>query len=69
MKVLGIALVVLGILGLASGGFSWTHNKTVVDAGPIELTAKEHKRLSIPPLAGGLIVVAGVALLMMKGGK
>jgi hypothetical protein len=69
MKALGIVLVVLGVLGLLSGGFSWTHNKTVVDAGPIELTAKEHKRLPIPPIAGGLIVVAGVALLMMKGGK
>ena len=67
MKVVGIVLVVLGILGLASGGFSWTHNKTVVDAGPIELKAKEHKRVSIPPLAGGLILVAGVALLIKAG--
>lgn len=65
MKVLGIILVVVGILGLVSGGFSWTKNKTVVDAGPIELTAKEHKTLPIPPIAGGLILVAGVAVLAM----
>ena len=68
MKIVGIVLVVLGILGLVSGGFSWTHNKTVVDAGPIELTAKERKSVPIPPIAGGLILVAGVALLV-KGGK
>jgi uncharacterized membrane protein YidH (DUF202 family) len=68
MKVVGIILVVLGILGLASGGFSWTRNKTVIDAGPIELTAKERKSLPIPPIAGGLILVAGVVLLV-KGGK
>lgn len=65
MKIVGIVLVVVGILGLLSGGFSWTHNKTVVDAGPIELKAKEHKTLPIPPIAGGLIVIAGVAVLAM----
>lgn len=68
MKVVGIILVVLGVLGLAAGGFSWTQNKTVIDAGPIELTAKERKSLPIPPIAGGLLLVAGVVLLV-KGGK
>jgi hypothetical protein len=68
MKALGIALVVLGVLGLVSGGLSWTRNKTVIDAGPIEVTARERETLPIPPIAGGLLLVAGVALLL-KGGK
>jgi hypothetical protein len=68
MKALGIALIVLGLLGLVVGGFSWTDTKTVVDAGPITLTAKEDKSLPIPPIAGGLLLVAGV-VIVLKGGK
>jgi uncharacterized membrane protein YidH (DUF202 family) len=68
MKALGIVLIVLGLLGLVVGGFSWTDTKTVVDAGPIQLTAKERKSLPIPPIAGGILLIAGVAI-MLKGGK
>jgi len=68
MKVVGIVLIVLGVLGLAAGGFSWTQDKTVIDAGPISVTAQERKSLPIPPIAGGLLLVAGVVVLM-KGGK
>ena len=64
MKALGIVLVVLGVLGLVSGGFSWTRNKTVIDAGPFEVTAQERESLPIPPIAGGLVLVAGVVLLL-----
>jgi drug/metabolite transporter (DMT)-like permease len=65
-KIAGIVLVVLGILGLAYGGLSWTSRETVVDAGPIEITADKTERLPLPPLAGGLLVVAGVVLILKK---
>ena len=68
MKAIAILLIVLGILGLAYGGLSWTRRDTIVDAGPIELTADKTERVPIPPLAGGLLLVAGVVLLA-KGGK
>ncbi len=64
MKIVGILLVVLGVLGLAAGGLSWTRTKTVIDAGPIELKATERESLPIPPIAGGLLLVAGVVVLM-----
>jgi hypothetical protein len=66
VKILGVLLVVLGLLGLLYGGITWTRKDKVVDAGPIEITADKHERVSIPPIAGGLLVVAGVALLVMK---
>jgi uncharacterized membrane protein YidH (DUF202 family) len=66
MKVLGVVLVVLGLLGLLYGGITWTRKDTVVDAGPIEITADKSERVAIPPIAGGLLVLAGVALLVMK---
>lgn len=64
MKALGIVLVVLGVLGLVSGGLSWTRTKTVIDAGPIELKAEERESLPISPIAGGLLLVAGVVVLI-----
>lgn len=64
MKALGLVLVVLGILGLAYGGLTWTRKDTIVDAGPIKITTDKQEGLPIPPIAGGLILVAGVALLL-----
>ena len=68
MKALAVVLIVLGILGLAYGGLSWTRRDTIVDAGPIELSADKTESLPIPPIAGGLMLVAGLALLL-KGSR
>ena len=69
MKALGVLLVALGILGLLYGGLSWTRKDTVVDAGPIQITKDKTERLPVSPIAGGLILVAGVALLLKSGGS
>lgn len=66
MKVVGLVLVVLGIAGLAYGGLSWTRRDTIIDAGPIEITADKTERVPLPPIAGGLLLVAGVFLIMKK---
>lgn len=66
MKTVGIVLIALGVLGLAYGGISWTRKDTVVDAGPIQITANKTESLPLPPVAGGLLLVAGVVLLMKK---
>lgn len=66
MKVIGIVLVVLGLLGLVYGGVSWTRKDKVLDAGPIELTADKTERLPISPIAGGIVLVVGAAILIAK---
>lgn len=66
MKILAVLLVVLGLAGLLSGGLSWTTKDTVVDAGPIKVTKDKRGSLPISPIAGGLILVAGVALLVRR---
>jgi uncharacterized membrane protein YidH (DUF202 family) len=68
MKALGIALVVLGIVGLIYGGVSWTQRDKVIDAGPIEITKNETKSIPVPPIAGAVFLVAGV-LVLMQGKK
>lgn len=67
MKALGAVLVVLGLIGVIYGGINWTHKKTVLDAGPVEVTTDKHERLPISPLAGTVMLVAGVVLLVRPG--
>ncbi len=59
----GIILIVLGVVGLATGGFSFTHKEKIVDLGPIEATADKKESVAIPPVLGTIALVAGVALV------
>jgi UDP-N-acetylmuramyl pentapeptide phosphotransferase/UDP-N-acetylglucosamine-1-phosphate transferase len=64
-RIAGIVLIVLGLVGVLWGGFSWTREKTVVDLGPIQARAQERQTIPIPPVAGGIAIVAGVVLLVV----
>ncbi len=46
----GIILIILGVVGLAAGGFSFTHKEKVIDLGPIEATADKKESVAIPPV-------------------
>jgi hypothetical protein len=59
----GIILIVLGVVGLAAGGFSFTRKEKIVDLGPIEATADKKESVAIPPVLGTIALVAGVALV------
>ena len=61
--VVGILLIILGVVGLAFGGFSFKHKEKVVDLGPIEATADKKESVPIPPILGGLAIVGGIVLL------
>jgi drug/metabolite transporter (DMT)-like permease len=68
MKIAAIVLIVLGVLALAYGGFSYTDDKTAVKLGPLELSVKETKTVNVPVWLGVGAVVAG-GLLLAFGGK
>ena len=59
--IVGILLIVLGIIGFASGGLSFTHQKKDVDVGPIQLSHKETNTLPMSPILSTLSLVAGLA--------
>jgi hypothetical protein len=68
IKSVAIALIVLGVLALLYGGFSYTKDTTAVKLGPLELSVKEKETVNVPIWVGvGAIVVGG--LLLVVGGK
>lgn len=64
-RILGLVLVVVGLIALLWGGISWTHQETVLDAGPIEIKADERERIPLPPALGAVSLIAGVLLLVL----
>jgi hypothetical protein len=64
MKVIGFILIVLGVIGFAYGGISWTRNDEVLDAGPIEITTERRESVPFTPIASGICLVAGVVLVV-----
>ncbi len=65
LSLLGVVLVVLGAGGLLLGHFSYTDTKPVLDAGPIHVTTEERHRISLPLIAGVVVIVAGVGLIIV----
>ena len=63
-KALGLILIALGLVGLIWGGFSYTTRKKVVDIGPIHATRDQTHNVPLPPIAGALALIGGVALLV-----
>lgn len=61
--IVGIILIVVGVIGFALGGFSFTQKEKVLDLGPIEATAEDKETVPIPPLLAGLALVGGVVLV------
>ncbi|HVN93125.1 MAG TPA: DUF4383 domain-containing protein [Terracidiphilus sp.] len=61
--VVGILLIVLGIIGFAWGGISFTHEKRDAKVGPIELSHKQTNTFPISPILSGVSLVGGIALI------
>src|SRR5688572_23866578 len=53
MKLVAIALIALGVVGLVWGGISWTETDTVADLGPVEIKSENRESLPLPPIVGG----------------
>lgn len=65
MKIVGIVLIVIGLIGLAYGGISYTKREKVLDIGPIEATRETRETIPLPPVLGGLALAGGIVLLIV----
>ncbi len=66
MKLAGVVLLVLGLLAVAYGGFSYTKKTDNVDLGPIHIAVHDRERVNVPLWAGVLAAVAGGVLIARK---
>ena len=63
--VIGILLIILGIIGFAVEGISFTHKKKVIDAGPLQVSKDQKETLPISPILSTISLVAGVGLVVV----
>ena len=68
-KLLGIALITAGVLGLVYGSFSYTKESHETKLGPIKLEVKDQETVRVPTWASVIAVAAGGALLVVGGRK
>jgi uncharacterized membrane protein len=65
LRILGIVLIVLGVLGLVYGQFSYTRKSHDADLGVVRLSVKEKETIHVPTWAGVAAIAAGAVLLVV----
>jgi hypothetical protein len=65
MKFLGILLLAGGLAALIYGGFTYRKTENVLHVGDMKVDTKTREHVTIPPVAGGVAVAAGVLLLIV----
>ena len=63
-RTLGIILIVVGLIGLAWGGLTYTTREKVVDIGPIHASRDKDHTIPLPPMAGAVALIGGVVLVV-----
>ena len=63
--IIGILLIILGIIGYATGGISFTHEKKDVDVGPVQISHKTQDTLPISPILSTVSLIAGMGLVVV----
>lgn len=64
MKNAGIVLIVIGIVMMVITGFNYVTRENVVDLGPVQINSKENHPVQWSPIVGGVLLVAGVVVLV-----
>ncbi len=66
LQLLGVVFLVLGVLALVYGGFSYTKEEADAKLGPIEIQLEEKEHVRVPVWAGVALVAAGGVLLVLR---
>lgn len=64
VRIVAMAIILAGVLGLLYGGFSYTTEETAAKLGPLELKVQEKNRINVPVWAGVAAIVAGGLVLI-----
>ena len=63
--IVGILLIILGVIGFAVGGVSFSHEKQDAKIGPIEIEHKETNTFPISPVLSTVALVGGIGLVVV----
>jgi hypothetical protein len=69
MRQLGMILIGVGIIALIYTGFTFKTKEKVVDLGPLEINKEKKHNVSWPPIAGAVMIAAGIGLMVMDKKK
>ena len=64
-KILAVALIAGGTLGLIYGGFSFTKETHDIDIGPLSMSIDEREYVSVPIWAGIAGIIIGASMLII----
>ncbi len=65
IKIAAIVLIVVGLLGVVYGKFSYTKETHEAKLGALELSFKEKQTVNIPAWAGAGAIAAGALMLLV----
>jgi hypothetical protein len=65
ITIVGILLLVVGVIGFAVGGISFTHTKKDIDLGPSQVSHKETNTVPISPILSTLSLIVGGSLIVV----
>lgn len=69
MKIVGIVLIILGVFALVYQGVQYTSREKILDIGPLKVTANTKKNIPLPPIVGGVALVAGIVMVVVDRRK
>ena len=66
---IGVVLVLLGAATLIWPKLSYTQRETLVDVGPVNVTADTQKSVPLSPILGGVLLAGGAVLIVVGARK
>lgn len=69
VKILGVALIVLGVVALVYQGITYTTKEKVLEVGPFKAEVSKEKTIPLSPVVGVLALAGGIVLLWVGRGR
>jgi hypothetical protein len=63
-RILAGLLIAAGVMMLAYQTVTHKSRETVLDDGPLQVTAESQRTNPLPPIVGGIVLLSGIALLV-----
>ena len=63
--IIGTLLIILGIIGFAVGGISFTHEHQDAKIGPVNIQHKETSTVPISPILSTIALIGGIGLVVV----